>query len=159
MSAACTSSSFKLMVNTVHTHMCVCSSPDVCVFNFVYTRIYVCVRSLVSLKFQGEQINWQSFAIIDFYHTHKNILTHFEHMHLVHTACTHISLAFPDMRVHTHTRCSLTTKSWEEGGMMKRIQNSIDCVLVLSRRHKVYCTVRGHKTLTLHQKKKEGGKK
>lgn len=35
---------------------------------------------------------------------------------------------------------------------MKRIQNSIGCVLVLSRRHKVYCTVRGHKTLTRHQK-------
>lgn len=34
--------------------------------------------------------------------------------------------------------------------MMKRIQNSIDCVLVLSRRHTVYCTLRGHKSLTLH---------
>lgn len=30
--------------------------------------------------------------------------------------------------------------------MMKRIQNSIVCVLVLSRRHKVYCTARGHNT-------------
>lgn len=39
---------------------------------------------------------------------------------------------------------------------MKRIQNSIDCVLVLSTRHKVYCTVRGHKTL---RRKEEGGKK
>lgn len=38
---------------------------------------------------------------------------------------------------------------------MKRIQNSIDCVLVLSRRHTVYCTVRGHKTLTLNQKKEK----
>lgn len=38
---------------------------------------------------------------------------------------------------------------------MKRIQNSIDCVLVLSRRHTVYCTVRGHKTLALHQKRKK----
>lgn len=37
---------------------------------------------------------------------------------------------------------------------MKRIQNSIDCVLVLSRRHTVYCTVRGHKTLTLPPKKR-----
>lgn len=42
---------------------------------------------------------------------------------------------------------------------MKRIQNSIDCVLVLSRRHTVYCTVRGHKTLTLNQKKRKEEKK
>lgn len=37
--------------------------------------------------------------------------------------------------------------------MMKRIQNSIVRVLVLSRRHKVYCTARGHNTRTPLAKK------
>lgn len=40
---------------------------------------------------------------------------------------------------------------------MKRIQNLIDCVLVLSRRHTVYCTARTHfkKTLSLDPKREK----
>lgn len=66
-----------------------------CVLDWgAHTRVYGCVHSTVSLEFPGEQINWQPFAIIDFYppHTHTN-------QHHVHTASNHI----PPSDTHTHT--------------------------------------------------------
>lgn len=77
MCAACASSP-SLQVNGVQSmRVCVC----LCVVNRMFVcecvcliRVYtcVCVRSTVSFEFPGEQINWQPFAIIDFYHTHTH---------------------------------------------------------------------------------------
>ena len=167
MSAACASSP-SFHVNGEQC-VCLCGLPCViesvcacCTCVCVCVCVWACVCSTVSFEFPGEQINWQPFAIIDFYHTHKHTLTHTHNTHASrrHSKHSHLSLSLCLSQTQTHTHAARWQQScWEEGGMMKRIQNSIDCVLVLSRRHKVYCTVRGHKTLTLHQKKKKKQKK
>lgn len=60
----------------------------VCVLgSHAHARVYGCVYPTVSLEFPGEQINWQPFAIIDFYlsytHAHKPAsCTHYKQSHL-----------------------------------------------------------------------------
>lgn len=102
-------------------------------------------------RFQESGLIGRPFTIIDFYHTPAHYTLHAD--------------AHEDAAKAAVERQAGREGTGRELVMMKRIQNSIVCALVLSRRHTVYCTEKGHKThsrltkITRKNKKGEGGKR